>query len=783
MKYSLFTFFIFTISYNISFTQQWKNYTNKDYVSCMLQAKDGSLWVGTFGGVLKYDAQGKLIAEYNRTNGLGANNVNCITQDKNNNIWVGHSRGISKFNGQVWEAKDIGETITNTKIFHGSPVNNIIEDKDGIIWCGLSPIDSKTYNPISSIKNLPSTSTNGLVITSLIDKNGTLWLGTTSGILLSYSNNSWTIYNNLKNSSATNSLNCITQDKNGDLWIGTSMNGVYKYDGKTWTNFTVSNSGIIDNNIKSILQDKEGKFWFGLASSGVSQYNGTRWVTFNNNNAGFLSNEMTSILEDNSGVIYFSNSKGISKYSNAWSIFKKPNNDIGSNYVNSITQDKAGSLFFGTLYNGVSKFNNSSWSIFNTSNLGLISNNVNHVFIDKDNLLWIGDWTNGFYRSDGLTLKSGDRSDAIFQDNSGSVWIATNGSIYKYTENKLVYSKKFGSIMSGIAQDKAGNIWASTDSKLYKYDGTTWNIFPIPSPIVTNSNYFIENFLIDKDDNIWITFYGLGVYKYDGKTWIDFNSSNSGLFDNLIRRIYQDRSGNIWFGGREGVFKFDGINWTNYNTNNSGIADLHVNAIFQDKDDNMWFGTPIGGASVFSCSSIIPTVIKQPISQNITEKQLATFQIVTSNANTFQWQESNDNGVTWKNVSIIDMNYSGVQSDKLIIKEVKISQNGYQYRCLLTNICANNTSGTAILSVSLILNTTNLSNNDLYIYPNPANESINISVPFRDFKIDIIDARGITIKQIENQNVFSIQDLPSGTYYLQISSKELKSRQKLFITR
>jgi ligand-binding sensor domain-containing protein len=74
-----------------------------------------------------------------------------------------------------------------------------------------------------------------------------------------------------------------------------------------------------------------------------------------------------------------------------------------------------------------------------------------------------------------------------------------------------------------------------------------------------------------------------------------FNSrSKSDLVSQYIRRIYQDRKGNLWFGTvGDGVCNYDG-SILRYFTRQQGLNDCSVQEIKEDKKGRLWFATTKG---------------------------------------------------------------------------------------------------------------------------------------------------------------------------------------------
>lgn len=60
-----------------------------------------------------------------------------------------------------------------------------------------------------------------------------------------------------------------------------------------------------------------------------------------------------------------------------------------------------------------------------------------------------------------------------------------------------------------------------------------------------------------KNGDYWFGSNDRGVYRYDGKTLVNFTTKD-GLVSNRIRGVQEDRSGNVYFTTYEGISRFDG---------------------------------------------------------------------------------------------------------------------------------------------------------------------------------------------------------------------------------
>ena len=117
-----------------------ENGLSHNEVTSIVQGKDGFIWIGTRGGLNRYD--GYKFQIFNQvpgdSNSLANPSIESLFADSKGNIWIGtKSGGISKYDPVLGQFKNL---ITNYK--KTSPVlpdNRVLcfhEDKDEQIWIG-----------------------------------------------------------------------------------------------------------------------------------------------------------------------------------------------------------------------------------------------------------------------------------------------------------------------------------------------------------------------------------------------------------------------------------------------------------------------------------------------------------------------------------------------------------------------------------------------------------------------------------------------------------------------
>lgn len=92
-----------------------------------------------------------------------------------------------------------------------------------------------------------------------------------------------------------------------------------------------------------------------------------------------------------------------------------------------------------------------------------------------------------------------------------------------------------------------------------------------------------------------------GVSFYNGKNFTQFMPED-GLSDDMVRTIYNDKSGKIWFGfngnRKSGLTVYDGKSFKTY-SESDGLCNKRIRAIFEDKDGKIWLGSALGNLCVF----------------------------------------------------------------------------------------------------------------------------------------------------------------------------------------
>lgn len=596
----------------MSAQQQWVNFTNDNEVTS-IAVENNTLWVGTTGGLLKWNLTNSTYEKFIVSDGLVSNYVTSITIDSNNVKWIGTFGGISKFDGINWTNYNSSNSglafvgITDIE-FDSSDIwvgtRNGLYKFDGIAnWVYFDTANSGlSHNKITSI---------------LIDDNGDKWFGTFAGAD-KFDGVNWINYTSA-NSGLLNSPSCIEMDSTGNIWFGTS--GVSIFDGSNWTNYTVFNSGLAGSTVIGIAFDDEGNVWFGT-ENGVNKFNGVAWQHFTETNSGLLSNGINDIISDSQGNVYFGQGSnqiqkygGVSKFDGInWFNFETPVT-LTANYIGEILIDSNGDKWFGNEY-GVNKLTQTTWSHFN----GFYGIQPNQGVIDLNGNIWWGnflsiakfDGTNWSYFDNSSSGLPYTQIQAMEVDGSNNIWISDglfSGGVTKFDGTSwntfdVSNSNLISNDIYSIKKDFDGSVWFGGFGGATNYDGANWTTIMNPNTFVGP----VKSIGIEQN-TMWFGTAHLGVFNFDGSNWVTYDTTNSILPSNDILKIEIDSLGNKWFGTNEGLCKYDGTSWTIFNTENSNLISNQIRTLKADDYGNLWIGSY--GLSIFNENGVVLDIEKE----------------------------------------------------------------------------------------------------------------------------------------------------------------------------
>ena len=138
----------------------WLYFTNGNAIQSL--AMEGStLWVGTEGGVVRWDVTTGQYVKYTTADGLADNDVLAVAVDGAGSKWFGTgSGGVSRFDGVTWTTYTTADGLTSDFVLSiaidsaGNKwfgTNYGVSKFDGTTWTTYTEADGLVYNMVRAI--------------------------------------------------------------------------------------------------------------------------------------------------------------------------------------------------------------------------------------------------------------------------------------------------------------------------------------------------------------------------------------------------------------------------------------------------------------------------------------------------------------------------------------------------------------------------------------------------------------------------------------------------------
>lgn len=536
----------FILLFSLKLSAQSYNFTNyslkdglpQSQVMVIYQAKDRTLWLGTFGGVSNFD--GRQFTSYSKADGLGSNSVNCIAEDNQGQMLFGTETGISILKrGKI------------STLFSGKGVSHLLKDKQGVIW-GIS--EYKLFK-IEKNKIVFYSIANKNINTINSDSAGNLYAAVSGKGIYQLKNNNWVISLELPPAINSLSIRKILFDKNvkNKAYLLTSRSGIYVLENGIVKPF-FKKAGI--DTYYSIAQDHRGNMWIGSEKGAYFINKNGSIINFNGEN-GLSDNQVNEIFSDAENNIWISCfSDGIYKYEG--DAFIRYNRFKGKNLaypISGIAADKNNNLWFGTFNKGVFKYDGEN--VQNVDIPAFKDKKIYFVYADKAKNIWFSTYGKGIWKYDGQKFSQvlkPDRFDnsAIAEDEGGGIWINGLMSSTYLKDGKTERISGFDGYLSCIYPLRKDSVFLGTSNgvtliKNKKIDKT----FRIKSL----TNVYVLS-IIRQNDNLIFATLGDGIITWNLKTKaIKRYVVADGLNSNDIYSLATDKENNLWAGTGRGINK------------------------------------------------------------------------------------------------------------------------------------------------------------------------------------------------------------------------------------
>ena len=588
---------------------------------CLFQDRTGFLWVGTQGGLFRYD--GYRFRAYFTSSGLPSPWIGGIRETPDGTLWVATRGGIVRRVGERFQASpELGEYEIQGRaaltadaqgtLFAGTnkgllmvpmaaargrpepafqrlavetgPIFGVHVDARGSIWLacrkrilridrrrpgpGLTDATVVAYGPAEGLPDEPWSAI-------MSDPAGNMWARSPEHLFMLAKGTSRFSQRDRGLPPSTSDNGVLGLDAAGRLFAPTDLGLAFEAGGQ-WTRID-SRRGLPLSSVGAFLQDREGSYWIGTSGAGLFRWVGAgQWEAWTR--AEGLSNEtIWSIRRDSSGTLW-------------------AGTDYGLNYLPR-GQD--------------------SWRQWKGA--GLDRTTVRALALARDGTIWLGTGRGEVAYLNprtGLTHRYGAEAGlagykvmSLAFDHQDRLWVATRGGLYRGAGwgSSLIFEKQrppggderesFTHVVSG----GEGAVWATGYYGLVRFESGRWSRFTVKDGLLGNMiSYLAET----PGGTIWIAYRddrGISQLVFQGGRPAVRNfmsqggSSREGVRSHHAVFLRSDRNGRIWSGTDSGVDVFDGHTWRHYGQGDGLVwPDCDGDSFLADDDGSVWIGTSRG---------------------------------------------------------------------------------------------------------------------------------------------------------------------------------------------
>ena len=313
---------------------------------------DGKIiWVGTTGGVIRYDTRTDTMKIFDARNGLLSNGIFYVGKLKGH-IAVGtYGGGLSLFNEatETWKHYNIPEGLGDAFIY------DAIEVANGDIWIATwsganrvrgGALDDRSKWDLFTVENTNGGLPNDWVYGLTEGKNGVLWLATEGG-LARFVDGKWDNWNHDKG------LGAPYEKVKDAITFKSDPGTASDHHAKQKREMGLQNVDVAynPNYVIALEVDRKGQVWVGTWGGGLSHFDGTRWTTYTTVE-GLPGNHIFMLYRDLKGRLWIGTNNGLALWQNGKFKVMTTADGLFDNNVFAMTTTRNGDMWIGS-YGGV----------------------------------------------------------------------------------------------------------------------------------------------------------------------------------------------------------------------------------------------------------------------------------------------------------------------------------------------------------------------------------------------------------------------------------------------
>jgi len=513
-------------------------------VTSAVQTRDGYLWLGTFGGLARFDGQAFTVFNPDNTPGLASARIVVLHEDRRGALWIGTESGLTKYDGGRFTSYTTRDGLPHLNIL------SLLDDSRGRLWIGTG--DGLVRFDGGTFERVPIDPLARVVLALAETPDGDVWVSATNGIARFRHGDTPSVV-----TSAFATMMFV--DAEGRLWLGGPLLMRWKpstgsSQGGRFVDVRLTSQPADFDELAGVAEDREGALWIGTRGGGVYRCReGTPVQTVVKGTTGAT----RALRVDREGNIWFGTDVGGLTRLKPRQVFSYPYASPTGQSVGPIVGDGADGVWVGGTCGHLLHFHD---GVFDRP---LMDGCIWTLLRDPDGALWTGAGGAGLRRIAGGRATDYTRADgvdynivtALARDRDGTLWVGHEAGLSRFEDGRFTDVGRDDGLRHRvlcIEQDRAGALWIGGADGVFRLTGGRVTQHYTTTEGLSHNH--VRAIHEDADGVLWIGTYGGGLNRLENGRFTSYGLKE-GLPDNAVSRIIEDERGNLWMSGNRGVFR------------------------------------------------------------------------------------------------------------------------------------------------------------------------------------------------------------------------------------
>jgi len=603
--------------------------------NAITQTRDGYIWFGTEGGLLRFD--GKEFDAFQPSAGMSLHSqvVVSLAAGADGSLLVGTALGLDLIRGN--NVQQIGPNMQ-------ARIDQILVDAKGETWFVRARIRGDEQNPLCRLIDAGQKCVGkqegiktGYAVGLTEDSDGSIWIaGSTS--LVRWRDGKATTYTSPKFARLENlaGIGSITAGESGKLFVGFIQAGeglgMQEFSNGEFRTLSLPSFDGASVQTTRLYRDRNGALWIGTASEGIYRIYCGR-VEHYRASDGLSGDSISDIFEDREGVVWATTTHGIDNFRDLRVRTLSTLEGLKTDFASGLVAAKDGSIWIGSMY-GLNILRSGQITYLDRSK-GLPGNQVMGLGQDSQGNWWIGVDQNLVYYSGGrfrtILDQHGNPLGPVTAISTGSkdqAWAIANGShpgLLRLNAGKFVERVDGNSarMPSAVGIDSSDAVWVGySTGSVRRFNAAHETDLSIELPSKSGVRQFVE---FSQHHTLVLTQTGLyGITNGHAEQL----GVRNGLPASVFKSGVVDKNGDLWLYGETALLqikKTDLDRWWEDSTATVPSSSLNVadGLLVSDNpfapravvtpDGEIWFSTGRSGVEMIAPMKQNKTRLLPPI--------------------------------------------------------------------------------------------------------------------------------------------------------------------------